>query len=185
MTVSSWADHLSHLYILVLCASCTNSMCLWGCVLHQCLWKGLAPLSGGRHWQASKMRHHCSLSAALCKIMGGSYRGTWHRTLMSRGNVQIVIAASCGSWCIFPQGRWRILEDDDLISQSAGPFIQFYADNMRKCINESNRCAQILEECVKQGKKDQTALRAHGPNKVQTISGVFLALNIGQQPAHT
>ncbi len=27
-------------------------------VLHWCL--GLAPLSEGRHWQASEMRHHCS-----------------------------------------------------------------------------------------------------------------------------
>lgn len=54
------ADHLSHLCILVLCASCTNSECLWEPVLHSCLRKGLAPLSGARHWQASKMRHHCS-----------------------------------------------------------------------------------------------------------------------------
>lgn len=29
-------------------------------VLHLCLRKALAPLSGGRQWQASKTRHHCS-----------------------------------------------------------------------------------------------------------------------------
>ena len=72
--------HLSHLYILVLCASCTNSARLWECVLHWCLRKGLAPLSGDRHWQASKMRHHCSClqqhSAKSQQAATG--RGTWH-----------------------------------------------------------------------------------------------------------
>lgn len=46
------------------------------------------------------------------------------------------------------------------------------------------KCAQISEAYVNQGKEDQTALGTHGPNKLQTISRVFLALKIGRLPAH-
>ncbi len=51
-------------------------------------------------------------------------------------------------------------------------------DKTDKLINWLYKCAR-----VDQAKKDETALGTHGPNKLQIISWVFLALKIGQPPA--
>ncbi len=124
------ADHLSHLYILVMCASCTNSGCLWECVLHWCLRKGLAPLSGGRHWQASKMRHHCSCLQHSAKSREAATEA--HDVRLSCQK-EIVNAESSGSWRFFARGRWRVYDDYlTYLTESAGLLTQFSAENAEK-----------------------------------------------------
>lgn len=69
--------------------------------------------------------------------------------------------------------------------------MQFNADNVRKrkCTSESTGCATVhksqMHVYIKVKIKDQTALGTNGPDKLQTVSRVFLALKIGQPPAHS
>lgn len=51
---------IASVYSGSVCQLYKQRVCVTECVLHWCLWKALASFSGGRHWQASKMRHHCS-----------------------------------------------------------------------------------------------------------------------------